>query len=75
MREENETKGEEDDSPLSEEELALAREGEKLVEESMAEVRTPRSVRKAIERQRRLAEARDGSRRPRSRRPRPAGSR
>jgi hypothetical protein len=46
-----------DDTPLTDEELALAREGEKLIATSVAGVRAPQSLREAIERERARAEA------------------
>jgi hypothetical protein len=47
-----------DGNPLSEEELALAREGEELIAASVADVRAPQSLRDAIERDRERAAAR-----------------
>jgi hypothetical protein len=46
---------EEDDRPLTEEEQALAREGESLIAAAMADVRAPQSLREAIERDRQRA--------------------
>jgi hypothetical protein len=48
----------ENDRPLTEEELALAREGEALISAAMADVRAPQSLREAIERDRERATAR-----------------
>jgi hypothetical protein len=48
----------ENDSPLTEEELALARKGEALIAAAMADVRAPQSLREAIERDRERAAAR-----------------
>ena len=48
----------ENDSPLTEEELALARRGEALVSAAMADVHAPQSLREAIERDRERAAAR-----------------
>jgi hypothetical protein len=48
----------ENDSPLTEEELALARRGQALVSAAMADVRAPQSLREAIERDRERAAAR-----------------
>jgi hypothetical protein len=48
----------EDDTPLTEEELALARKGKELIAASVADVRAPQSLREAIERDRERAEAR-----------------
>ena len=42
----------ENDSPLTEEELALARKGEALISAATADVRAPQSLREAIERER-----------------------
>lgn len=47
----------EDDTPLTEEELALAREGKELIAASVADVRAPQSLREAIERDRERAAA------------------
>ena len=47
----------EDDNPLTEEELALAREGEALISAAVADVRAPQSLREAIERDRERATA------------------
>jgi hypothetical protein len=47
----------EDDTPLTEEELALAREGQELIAASVADVRAPQSLREAIERDRERAAA------------------
>ena len=49
----------EDDRPLTEEEQALAREGESLIAAAMADVRAPQSLREAIERERQRAASRD----------------
>ena len=48
----------ENDTPLTEEELALAREGEALISAAMADVHAPQSLREAIERERERATAR-----------------
>ena len=48
----------ENDNPLTEEELALAREGEALISAAVADVRAPQSLREAIERERERAAAR-----------------
>ena len=48
----------EGDSPLTEEELALARKGEELIAAAVADVRAPQSLREAIERDRERATAR-----------------
>jgi hypothetical protein len=48
----------ENDRPLTEEELALAREGEELIAAAAADVRAPQSLREAIERERERARAR-----------------
>src|SRR5215211_7093304 len=48
----------ENDTPLTEEELALARKGAALIEAAVADVRAPQSVREAIERDREGAQAR-----------------
>ena len=48
----------EDDRPLTEEEQALAREGESLIAAAMADVRAPQSLREAIERDRQRAASR-----------------
>jgi hypothetical protein len=45
----------EDDRPLTEEEQALAREGESLIAAAMADVHAPQSLREAIERERQRA--------------------
>jgi hypothetical protein len=45
----------EDDRPITEEEQALAREGESLIAAAMADVRAPQSLREAIERERQRA--------------------
>ena len=45
-----------DDTPLTDEELTLAREGEELIATSVAGVRAPQSLREAIERDRASAE-------------------
>src|SRR5215207_11627783 len=50
--------GEENDNPLTEEELSLAREGEKLIAAATADVQAPQSLREAIERDRARAAAR-----------------
>ena len=47
-----------DDRPLTEEELALAREGEALISAAVADVQAPQSLREAIERDRERASAR-----------------
>jgi hypothetical protein len=47
----------EENRPLTEEELALARQGEKLIAASVADVRAPQSLREAIERERERAMA------------------
>ena len=47
----------ENDTPLTEEELALAREGEALISAAVADVRAPQSLREAIERDRERATA------------------
>jgi hypothetical protein len=48
----------ENDTPLTEEELALAREGEALISAAVADVHAPQSLREAIERDRKRATAR-----------------
>jgi hypothetical protein len=48
----------ENDSPLTEEELALARKGEELIAAAVADVRAPQSLREGIERERERAAAR-----------------
>jgi hypothetical protein len=48
----------EDDTPLTEAELALARKGEALIAAAAADVRAPQSLREAIERDREHAAAR-----------------
>lgn len=48
----------ENDSPLTEEEQALARKGEALIAAAMADVRAPQSLREAIERDRERAATR-----------------
>jgi hypothetical protein len=48
----------ENDRPLTEEELALAREGEALISAAVADVRAPQSLREEIERDRERASAR-----------------
>jgi hypothetical protein len=48
----------ENDRPLSEEELELARNGEELIAAAVADVRAPQSLREAIERDRERAAAR-----------------
>ena len=48
----------ENDTPLTEEELALAREGEALISAATADVHAPQSLREAIERDREGAQAR-----------------
>ena len=48
----------ENDKPLTEEELALAREGEALISAAVADVRAPQSLREGIERDRERATAR-----------------
>jgi len=48
----------EGDSPITEEELALARKGEELIAAAVADVRAPQSLREAIERDRERATAR-----------------
>ena len=48
----------ENDRPLSEEELALARNGEELIAAAVADVRAPQSLREGIERDRERATAR-----------------
>jgi hypothetical protein len=48
----------ENDKPLTEEELALAREGEALISAAAADVHAPQSLREAIERERERAMAR-----------------
>jgi hypothetical protein len=48
----------ENDIPLTEEELARAREGEALIAAAVSEVRAPQSLREAIERERERASAR-----------------
>jgi hypothetical protein len=48
----------ENDRPLTEEELARAREGEALISAAMADVRAPQSLREAIERERERVGAR-----------------
>ena len=45
----------ENDTPLTEEELALARKGEELIAAAVADVRAPQSLREAIERDRERA--------------------
>jgi anti-sigma factor RsiW len=47
-----------DDTPLTEEELMLARDGEVLIAAAVADVRAPQSLREAIERERDRAAAR-----------------
>ncbi len=49
---------EDNDTPLTEQELALAREGEKLIAAAVADVHAPHSLREAIERDRARALAR-----------------
>jgi hypothetical protein len=49
---------EENDTPLTEEELALAREGEALISAATADVHAPQSLREAIERDRQRAAVR-----------------
>ena len=49
----------EDDRPITEEEQALAREGQSLIAAAMADVRAPQSLREAIERERQRAASRD----------------
>jgi hypothetical protein len=49
--------GDENDTPLSDEELALARKGEALIADAVADARAPHSVREAIERERERARA------------------
>jgi hypothetical protein len=48
----------ENDTPLTEEELALARKGEALISAAAADVKAPQSLREAIERDRERARAR-----------------
>ena len=48
----------EKDTPLTEEELALARKGEELIAAAVADVRAPQSLREAIERDRERARGR-----------------
>ncbi len=48
----------EDDTPLNDEELALAKEGEALIAAAVADTRAPQSLREAIERDRARAQAR-----------------
>jgi hypothetical protein len=48
----------ENESPLTDEELALAREGKALISTAVADVRAPQSVREAIERDRERAAGR-----------------
>jgi hypothetical protein len=48
----------ENDKPLTEEELARAREGEALIAATVADVRAPQSLREAVERDRERAAAR-----------------
>jgi hypothetical protein len=48
----------ENDTPLTEEELALAREGEALISAAVADVHAPQSLREAIERDRQRASVR-----------------
>jgi hypothetical protein len=48
----------ENDTPLTEEELALAREGKALISAAAADVQAPQSLREAIERERERATAR-----------------
>jgi hypothetical protein len=48
----------ENDRPLTEEELALAREGEAMISAAVADVRAPQARREAIERERERATAR-----------------
>jgi hypothetical protein len=48
----------EDDSPITDEEQARAREGEALIAAAMADVRAPQSLREAIERERQRAASR-----------------
>jgi hypothetical protein len=47
----------EDDRPLSEEELALAKKGEALIAAAVSETRAPQSLRESIERERERAQA------------------
>jgi hypothetical protein len=51
----------ENDTPLTDEERALARRGEALIEAAVADVRAPQSVREAIEREREGAQAKAGA--------------
>jgi len=51
----------ENDSPLTEDELALAREGKALISSAVADVRAPQSLREGIERDRDRARARTGA--------------
>jgi hypothetical protein len=48
----------ENDRPLTEEELALARKGEELIAAAVSDVRAPQSLREALERDRERARAR-----------------
>jgi len=48
----------ENDTPLTEEELALAREGKALISAAVTDVRAPQSLREGIERERERASAR-----------------
>ena len=47
-----------DEIPLSDEEMELAREGERLIAAAVADVQAPQSLREAIERDRSRAPAR-----------------
>jgi hypothetical protein len=47
----------EDDTPLSDEELALAKRGEALISAAVSETQAPQSLRESIERERRRAQA------------------
>jgi hypothetical protein len=47
----------EDDTPLSDEELALAEKGEALISAAVSETRAPQSLRESIERERQRAQA------------------
>ncbi len=47
----------EDDTPLSEEELALAKKGEALIAAAVADTEAPQSLRESIERDRERAQA------------------
>ena len=51
----------ENDTPMTEEELARAREGEALIAAAVADVRAPQSLRESIERERERASARAGA--------------